>query len=290
MRSTVSTAEGQTQDELDGSRAPFLEHLGELRWRLWRAIVAVFVAACACFVFHDELYHLLTAPLYDVLEAKNLENAVKFRTVHGAFMFHLKTAILAGLFLGIPVVLWQIWGFVAPGLYKHERKKAIPFVFLMSVCFVGGGAFAYIFVLPPAFEWLLDFAINPGEGGRALVPDITIEDYLGFTTKLLLAFGIVFELPVGIGFMATVGLVTHRGLIKFWRWAIVSAFVLGALLTPPDYITQIMLAGSLLTLYSVSIGVAYVITKSREAAVGDEGDGESDDNADAAERVDDADG
>ena len=286
----MSTAEGQTQDELDASRAPFLEHLGELRWRLWRAIMGVFVAACGCFVFHDELYHLLTAPLYHVLEEMGLENAVKFRTVHGAFMFHLKTAILAGLFLGIPVVLWQIWGFVAPGLYKHERKKAIPFVFLMSVCFIGGGAFAYIFVLPPAFEWLLDFAINPADGGRALVPDITIEDYLGFTTKLLLAFGLVFELPVGIGFMATVGLVTHRGLIRFWRWAIVSAFVLGAFLTPPDYITQIMLAGSLLTLYSVSIGVAYIITKSREAALGDDDEGDADPPNETAQSAPDAEG
>lgn len=268
----MSTAESQTESELDASRAPFLEHLGELRWRLWRAIVGVFLAACVCFIFHDELYHLLTAPLYDVLEAKELDNAVKFRTVHGAFMFHLKTAILAGLFVGIPVVLWQVWGFVAPGLYKHERKKAIPFVFLMSACFIGGGVFAYVFVLPPAFDWLLDFAINPGDGGRALVPDITIEDYLGFTTKLLLAFGLVFELPVGIGFMAMVGLVTHRGLIRFWRWSIVGSFVVGAFLTPPDYITQIMLAGSLLTLYSVSIGVAYVITVSRERAASEDDD------------------
>ena len=283
----MSTAEDAGESELDESRAPFLEHLTELRWRLWRAIVGLFVAACICFMFHDYLYALLTAPLYEVLEAKELDTAVKFRTVHGAFMFHLKTAVLGGIFVAIPIILWQAWGFIAPGLYKHERRKAIPFVFLMSVCFIGGGVFAYQFVLPPAFDFLLSYGID---GPRRLVPDITIEDYLGFTTKLLLAFGLVFELPVGIGFMAMVGLVTHRGLIAFWRWAIVVAFVLGAMLTPPDYYTQIMLAGSLLTLYVVSIGVAYVITKSREAVLGDEPDPAEDTDAvedtDAAEDTD----
>lgn len=252
-------------DELEASRAPFLEHLEELRWRLWRAILGVLAAAVVCFMFHDALFEFLTKPLFEVLAARDLPQQVKFRTIPGAFLFHFKTALLGGVFFGIPIVLYQAWQFVAPGLYKHERSRALPFVLMSTICFVGGGLFAYYLVLPEAFSFLIGYTIT--EGPQQLIPDITIEDYLGFTSKLLLAFGIVFEMPVAVGFLSWIGLVTHRTLIRFWRWAIVGAFVLGALLTPPDYITQTMLAIPLIGLYGISIGLAYLITKSREDAV-----------------------
>lgn len=252
------------EDELEDSRAPFLEHLEELRWRLWRAILGVVGAAIVVFLFHDEVFVLLTDPLFDVLEARELDQAVKFRTIPGAFLFHFKTALLGGVFLGIPVVLYQAWQFVAPGLYKRERRMVLPFVFLSSLCFIGGGVFAYTFVLPEAFDFLVGYSIT--EGDHRMIPDITIEDYLGFTTKLLLAFGIVFEMPVAMGFLAAIGLVTHRFLIQYWRWAVVVAFIMAAFLTPPDYITQLMLAIPLLALYGLSIGIAWMITKRRESA------------------------
>lgn len=262
------------EDELEASRAPFLEHLEELRWRLWRAILGVIAAAVICFLFHDELFFFLTAPLFDALEANQLDQALKFRTIPGAFLFHFKTALLGGVFFGIPVVLYQFWQFVAPGLYRHERSKALPFVFMSTACFIGGGAFAYYMVLPEAFNFLIGYTIT--DGPHQLVPDITIEDYLGFTSKLLLAFGLVFLMPVGVSFFAWLGLLTHRVLIRFWRWAIVGAFILGAMLTPPDYITQTMLAVPLVALYGISIGLAWFITRGREAALDDEDDDDDD--------------
>lgn len=249
-------------DELEASRAPFLEHLEELRWRLWRALIGVIVAAAVCFAFHDEIFVFLTDPLFEILGRRNLDQTMKFRTVPGAFMFHFKTAILGGIFFGIPVVLHQAWRFVAPGLYKHERKMAMPFVVLSTLCFVGGGLFGYYLVLPEAFDFMIGYTIT--EGPHKMVPDITVEDYLGFTSKLLLAFGVVFEMPVAVGFLAAIGLLTHHTLIRWWRWAIVGAFIVGALLTPPDYVTQTMLAIPLIGLYGISIGIAYVFARKRE--------------------------
>ncbi|MCB9538309.1 MAG: twin-arginine translocase subunit TatC [Myxococcales bacterium] len=252
------------EDELEGSRAPFLDHLEELRWRLWKALVGVIAAGTVCYLFREEIFGFLTDPLFATLEKRHFEGAIKFRTVSGAFMFHFKTAILGGIFFGIPIVLYQGWQFVAPGLYKTERRVALPFVALSSICFVGGGAFAYYLVLPEAFDFLLGYAID--QGGRKMLPDITVEDYLGFTTKLLLAFGIIFEMPVAVGFLSAVGLVTHHVLIKYWRFAVVGAFIVGALLTPPDYVTQTMLAVPLCGLYGISIGIAWFFTKRRAEA------------------------
>ncbi len=247
--------------ELEPSRAPFLDHLEELRSRLWRSLIAVVAAGILCAFFYQDIYGLLTRPLFEILEAKKLPNRMVFRTLPGPFLFQFKTAILGGIFLGLPIVLYQFWQFVAPGLYKHERKLAFPFVLMSTVCFAGGAAFAYNLVLPQAFDFLLGYAIQSGP--QKLTPDITLEDYLGFTMKVLLAFGVVFELPVAVAFLSGVGMVTHRTLITFWRWAIVMAFVLAAILTPPDYVTQVMLAGPLCILYGLSIGIAWFITEQR---------------------------
>lgn len=252
------------QEKIDETKAPFLDHLEELRWRLWRAVATLFVATCVCFAFHDLIFVFITKPLFYVLEQQNLESALKFRTVPGAFLFHFKTAILGGIFLSVPLILFQAWRFVAPGLYSSERKLALPFVLVSTLCFFGGAFFAYTFVLPEAFSFLIGYNIS--DGPFQLQPDITIEDYLGFTSKLLLAFGVVFELPVGIGFLAAAGLVTHLDLLKFWRWAVVIAFVLGSMLTPPDPVTQLMLAIPLMGLYGLSIGIAYVLSRGEAPA------------------------
>lgn len=274
----MSSADGNP--ELEGSRAPFMQHLQELRWRLWKAIVGIGLAAAISFLFHEQIYDFLTAPLYDSLKKLGVDQIVKARTIQGAFLFHFKTAILGGIFFGIPIVAYQLWQFVAPGLYKNERRIAIPFVVLSSVCFFGGGAFAYFLVLPEAYEFLLGYAVRTGP--HAILPDITMEDYLGFTTKLLLAFSIVFELPVAVSFFSFIGLFTHRALLKFWRWSVVLSFVIAALLTPPDYVTQLMLAIPLNGLYGLSIGLAYLITVRRErrAAAADDDDDDDDDTPD----------
>lgn len=271
------------EDELEASRAPFMEHLEELRWRLWRAIVGVLVASVVCYVFHKEIYRFLTEPLIDVLQSRKLPTELKYRTVTGAFLFHFKTALLGGVFFGIPIILWQFWQFVAPGLYGHEKRLAVPFVISASMCFIGGAAFAYFVVMPYGFDFLLSYTVV--DGPHQLRPDITVEDYLGLVTKFLLAFGIVFQLPVGTAFLAGVGVFTHRTLIRFWRWFVVIAFIMAAVLTPPDWVTQILLAIPLVGLYGISIGIAWFITTRREARQSDDDDA---DDHDAAEIDDEA--
>lgn len=248
--------------ELEASRAPFLEHLEELRWRLWRAVIGVLVASVVCYLFHQAIYQFLTDPLIAALKGKDLPTVLKFRTVTGAFMFHFKTAILGGIFFGVPIILYQLWQFVAPGLYRHERKIVLPFVFSSTVFFFGGAAFAYYSVLPYAFDFFLDYTVTTG--AHRLEPDITVEDYLSLVTKMLLAFGLVFEMPVLTAFLSGVGVLTHRTLIKFWRWAVVIIFIVAAVLTPPDVVTQTMMAIPLCLLYGVSIGVAWFLTTRRE--------------------------
>ncbi|MCB9547624.1 MAG: twin-arginine translocase subunit TatC [Myxococcales bacterium] len=263
----MATTSPPDPTELEASRAPFMEHLEELRWRLLRAIIGVVVAAAVCYIFHQELYDFLTDPLIAVLKARDLPPVLKYRTVSGAFMFHFKTAILGGIFFGVPLILYQFWQFVAPGLYRHERRMVGPFVISATLCFVGGAAFAYYQVLPYAFDFLLDYTVSTGS--HRLEPDITVEDYLGFVTKLLLAFGLVFEMPIITAFLSGIGVITHRILLRFWRWAIVLAFIIAAVLTPPDYITQVMLAIPLCILYGVSILIARVLTLRRERAQAD---------------------
>lgn len=259
------TAEPPEKDEseLESSRAPFLQHLEELRWRLWRAVVGVMLCAVGCYLFHDEIFFFLTRPLYEVMAAKNLGDRLVYRSIGGVFAFHMQVAGLGGVFFGMPILLWQLWGFIGPGLYKREKYIVLPFVFATTFCFVGGAAFAYFLVLPDAFDFLLDYSIQ--NGPQKLVPDINIEDYLDFVLKLLLGFGIAFELPTVAAFLAMVGLITHRALLRVWRYAVVGIFIVAAVLTPPDVFSQLLMAIPLLALYALSIGICYSITRRREA-------------------------
>ncbi len=249
-------------DDLEATRAPFMKHLEELRWRLWRMILGVGICALGCYFFHDELFFFLTQPLYDVMAAKNLGDRLVYRSIGGVFAFHMDVAGMGGLFFGMPIILWQLWGFIAPGLYKRERMVVVPFVLATTLCFVSGAVFAYYLVLPNAFDFLLDYSIN--EGPKKLLPDINIEEYLDFVLKLLLGFGIAFELPTISAFLAMMGLITHRALLKVWRYSIVGIFIVAAVLTPPDVYSQLLMAIPLLVLYGMSIGVCYVITRNRE--------------------------
>ena len=252
-----------TEDALiDESRAPLIQHLQDLRDCVVKAGAAVLICAIACFLMFQPIYSLLTAPLYEALESLNLESALKFRTVQGAFIFHLKTSILGGIILGMPIIMYQVWQFVAPGLYKQEKQLVIPFVFVTSAFFFAGIIFCYVMVMPFAFEFFLGYSLEVN--GRMLLPDITLEDYLSTFTKIILAFGIVFETPIFLGFLSWIELLTHHTLILYWRWAVVGAFIMAAFLTPPDYITQSLLALPLIFFYGLSILIAWYITKKKE--------------------------
>ena len=204
----------------------------------------------------------MTQPLYDTLNRLDLEKAIKFRTVQGAFFFHIKIAFLSALTFGMPIFTYQLWRFIAPGLYRSERFLGISLVGATTLCFASGVLFGYYMIMPFSFDYLLSYAMTMSDGSQ-LLPDITLEDYVSTFTKMVLAAGISFETPVFIGFLAFINVVNHHQLIAGWRWATVFSFVIAAILTPPDYITQSLLALPLMFFYGLSIGIAWYITQRR---------------------------
>lgn len=201
----------------------------------------------------------LLAPL-EAIEATGVEVAVIGTGVAEAFFTKLKVAFIGGIFLASPVTLYQIWRFVAPGLYEHEKRYAIPFVVFGTIFFVAGAAFCYELVFPTAYRFFIEQYTSVG-----IEPFLRISEYLSFSSRLLLAFGVVFELPVFTFFFARMGMVTSAQMIAWWRYAILGIFITAAVLTPgPDVASQLLMAGPLLVLYVASIGVAKVFAKERE--------------------------
>ena len=229
---------------------PFTAHLGELRSRLIKSLLAVIVAFLACFAFAETIFAILTTPL---LQIQTPGLTLIGTGVAEAFFTKIKVAFIASLFLSFPVILWQSWQFIAPGLYEHERRYTLRFVFFGTLFFLLGAWFCYEAVFNSGYRFLLKRyqAIE-------VRPAIRIGEYLSFSSKLLLAFGITFELPVLAYFLARIGLIDHRFLMRHFRYAILFIFLLAAILTPPDIVSQLLLAFPLTLLYGVSIAVAYV--------------------------------
>jgi len=237
---------------------PLTAHLEELRWRLIKALLAITVAFIAVYNFADVLFELLTRPLIALQEGPV---QLIGTGVTEAFFTKLKVSAIAALFLASPVIFYQIWLFVAPGLYDTEKRYAKPFVFFATIFFVMGAAFCYIVVFPVGYRFFLAEYATIG-----VSPSIRISEYLSFTSRMLLAFGVTFELPNVTFFLARLGLVNHRLLIRWFRYAIVVIFVVAAVLTPgPDIASQLLLAAPLLVLYALSILVAYIVARERTA-------------------------
>jgi len=228
-------------------------HLIELRKRLGLSVLSVFIAFCIAFFFHESILEWVTAPLNAALEEvshlskKAADGMVTTHQVGGAFFVAIKVSFFAGLLGALPFILYQLWLFIAPGLYNEEKKMVLPFVFGGSIMFFIGVMFAYYVVTPFGFQFLITF------GSFLYTPLINIEDYVGFFTKIMMGFGVAFELPVFAYFLALLGLITDRTLIDFFRYAVLIIFVLAALLTPPDVLTQLLMAFPLILLYGVSI-------------------------------------
>lgn len=240
-------------------RMPLTAHLEELRTRLVRALIAVALGAAAAWLVIEPLVAFLLAPLEQLRPEESL---VIGTGLTEAFFTKLKVAVIAGLFVASPVVFFQAWRFVAPGLYEKERRVALPFSIAASFFFIAGAAFCYWLVFPIAFDFFLrEF------GSIGVAAQIRISEYLTFASRMLLAFGVTFELPVATFFLARIGLVTHRTLIEWWRYAVVAIFVVAAVLTPgPDMASQFLMATPLLLLYVLSIGVAYVVARPAPAS------------------------
>ena len=235
-------------DEED--KIPFSDHLDELRSRLIVCFVAIGVGFVAAYGFKEKLFDILNAPLIEAMGESGA--TMVFTGLPEAFFTYLKVSLLAGLMLASPIVIYQFWMFVSPGLYKHERRMLMPIVIISTFFFIGGALFGYYVVFPYGFRFFLGFA---NENIKALP---SMKEYLALSAKLLLAFGLVFELPLVITFMAKLGLVTVPFLRKNRKYAILIFFVGAAIITPPDVVTQIMMAIPLMALYELSIFGAIV--------------------------------
>jgi len=228
-------------------------HLVELRKRLGISVLSVIAMFFVMFFFHEPILEWIIAPLNDALISVGKKSViaaggmVTTNQVGGAFFVALKVSFFTGLLASLPIILSQIWLFVAPGLYDNEKKLILPFVLGGTIMFVIGVAFAYYIVTPFGFDFLITF------GSFKFTPLINIEDYVGFFTKIMFGFGLAFELPVFAYFLGLLGLVDDRQMISFFKYAIIIIFVVAAMLTPPDVLTQLLMAGPLIILYGVSI-------------------------------------
>ena len=225
------------------------DHLEELRKRLIIAFVAIAVATVGAYFFSEDLFCLLMAPLLEVMPA---ESGLIFTSLTETFFTYLKISLLAGFFAASPVVIYQIWRFSAPGLYAKEKRYIFPFVFFATLFFVGGAMFGYFVVFPFGFKFFMGFATD------FITPMPTVKEYFSFSVRLLFAFGVVFELPVVTAFLALFGLISSETLANKRKYAVLGSFVVAALLTPPDVISQLMMAGPIIILYELSIIVARI--------------------------------
>ena len=230
-----------------------LDHLSELRRCLTRACIFAIIGFAICWGFVDQIFNLLLDPLLKVLPDGT---HAQYTTLPEAFFTRVYVAFVAGIFVASPAIFYQIWAFVAPGLYDEEKRWIIPIALLSAIFFIGGGIFCYFIVFPFAFTFFISYS----------TPEIVItpkvSDYLHFVIKLLLAFGIIFEMPIFTLFLARLGIVSATMMRKFRRYAIVVIFILAAILTPPDVVSQLLMAVPMLALYEASIGVAAIFGKS----------------------------
>jgi len=224
-------------------------HIADLRKRLVISAAALFIAFFACFAVYEPILEWMMLPIENVLAPGSQMVAIE---VQETFFTALKVAFFSAFLVTLPIILWQIWLFLAPGLYENEKKLIIPFVFGATIMFLIGASFAYYVVVPYGFEFLVNF----GNTVVSVMP--SIGKYVSFFTKLLFGFGLAFELPVFTFFLAIIGVVTDRTLKDFFKYAVVLIFVASALLTPPDVITQFLMAGPLILLYGVSIYIAKI--------------------------------
>ena len=237
-------------------KLPFIAHLEELRKSLIICAVAVGIGFVISYFFSERIFEILMKPLLEVLPSSS---SLIFTGLTEAFFTYLKVSFLAGIFVASPVILYQIWSFIAPGLYETEKKHAYPFVIFSTIFFAGGALFGYFMVFPFGFKFFMSFASD------VIHPLPSIKEYLSLSTKLLFAFGIVFELPLFILFLSMIGVVNAKMLSSQRKYALVIAFVFSAVLTPPDVVTQLMMAGPVFLLYELSIWVVRAIEKKEES-------------------------
>ncbi len=235
------------EDEVSAYRMPLLQHLEELRTRLIRSLIVYAICLVVCVIISPQLFQLLIQPAVDFLPEGS---SFVYTKLPEAFITYLKVALLASVFVSSPFIFYQLWQFVAPGLYKQEQRMVIPFVLFSTLLFTAGAVFCYLAVLPWACKFFLGYGADPD---ASITPMLTIGEYLAFSTRLLLAFGLVFELPLAMMFLGRAGIVRAKTLRRFRPIALVLAFVVASLITPPDVVTQLSLGLPLMLLYEVGV-------------------------------------
>ena len=230
----------------------FLEHLEDLRKRLWYSFVAIFIVVIPAWMFSQDIFKILSKPVTQFLPEGT---KMAFTSLSAPFMLYIKVAFLTALFVTSPFIFLQLWYFIAPGLYQKEKKYVVPFVAFTSIFFLAGAAFGYFVMFPWACRFFLKM-------GSDFTPVLTVDTYFSFSLKLLLGIALVFELPTLVYFLSKIGLITSRWMIRNFKYAVLAVFVIAAVITPtPDMVTQSILAVPMLALYGLGIMIAFFFGK-----------------------------
>lgn len=250
----------------------FWDHLGELRGALMKSALAVVVGFVVCFIYAAEIRDFLAMPLHTAWVEAGLkgEPELQVLAMMDAFITDVRVSVAGGIFIATPVIFYQLWMFISPGLYRKEKRFAIPFVAASVVMFLLGASFCYLLVLPWTIQWLFGYTQSTASG-TPVIYNLTLNDYIRDTTKILVAFGSVFEFPLLAAFLSAAGVIDHMSLLRFWKVAVVIMFVIAAFLTPPEPVSQMMMAVPMIILFFLSVGIAYVLSaphrRARDAAI-----------------------
>jgi sec-independent protein translocase protein TatC len=243
------------------------EHLNELRSRVVRAAIGLLVTSIAAWNFRVKILALLLVPYEHAWRQRGLPGSPELQTLgpSDVFVGYMQLSIFAGVICAAPIIFYQLWAFISPGLYSKEKRLIVPFVFFSTSLFLSGVAFAYYVAFPFTFGYFFSLLGQVSDTGTVLTQRPTLEFYLDFATRMLLALGFVFELPLFISFLAIAGIVTPMQLVKFSRWAIILSFLVGAVVTPgPEVTSQLAVSGALVALYFLSIGIAFVVGRKKK--------------------------
>ncbi len=245
----------------------FWDHLAELRGALMKSALAVVAGFIICFSYAAQIREFLARPLHTAWIEAGLkgEPELQVLAMMDAFITDVRVAVAAGIFLATPVIFYQLWMFISPGLYRKEKRFAIPFVAASVFMFLLGATFCYLLVLPWTIQWLFGYT-QSSAGSTPVIYNLTLNDYIRDTTKILVAFGSVFEFPLLAAFLAAAGVIDHMTLLRFWKVAIVVMFVIAAFLTPPEPVSQMMMAIPMIALFFLSVGIAYVLSRPHRQA------------------------